>query len=69
MNAPYPQLTVADVPEVRRLYERSRAFFELISGQGPSDDAPERLFTGRPEGLSAEDKIVFGVFQEAQLSQ
>jgi GNAT superfamily N-acetyltransferase len=65
---PYPQLTPDDEAAVRRLYARSRAFFELISGKEAGNDAPERLFVGRPAGLPQENKVVLGIYQDEQLA-
>ena len=68
MLPPFPQLTLENVAEVRRLYDRCRAFFELISEKGLTEDAPERLFVGRPPALPQKNKVVLGIYQDEQLA-
>ena len=67
MKAPYPQLSPDSLPLVQRLYQRSRSFFELISGKEAAPNAAERLFVGRPAELSIEQKHVLGVFEDDTL--
>ncbi len=61
------RLTLADEPQVQRLFERCADFFVLTEGQPPTPDlaAKELVFT--IPGASADDTACFGVFDGDRL--
>jgi GNAT superfamily N-acetyltransferase len=58
------KLGEADVPALQDLHERCHVFLELVYGHPPEPDSAARLLAELPEGKSAEDKFLFGVYPE-----
>jgi GNAT superfamily N-acetyltransferase len=58
------KLGEAEVPALQELHERCHVFLELIYGHPPEPDSAARLLAELPEGRSAEDKFLFGLYPE-----
>lgn len=57
-------LGAADAPALQRLLERCREFHELVYGERLGPGEAEELLKKRPEGNTAEDKLVIGLFED-----
>ena len=60
-------LTLADAPQVQRLFERSSDFFELVNGAPPPADLAETEITSVAPGKTLDDTVNFGVFDGDRL--
>lgn len=58
------KLGEADVPALQDLHERCHVFLELLYGHPPEPDSAAQLLAELPEGRSAEDKFLFGLYLE-----